>query len=100
MRKTFKIAAATTMTAGVLAGGLVATPAQAAVIQDGLVNVKVGDVTILKNVDIAVAANVVATICGLQVGPVAALGTVVDNSGARDVVCRVDGAPIIIRQNR
>jgi len=68
--------------------------------QDGLVNVNVGDVRILNNVRIGVAANVVAVICGLDVGPVAVLGRAVDRSGDRDTVCRVDGAPIKIIQNR
>jgi len=40
-----KLAAATTMTAGVLVGGLVAPANAAPVVQDGLVNVNVGDVT-------------------------------------------------------
>jgi hypothetical protein len=40
--------------------------------QEGLVNVSVGDVDILNNVNLAVAANVVATVCDVTVG-VAAL---------------------------
>lgn len=35
--------------------------------QDGLVNVSIGDVTILENVDVVVAANVVANVCALVV---------------------------------
>jgi hypothetical protein len=42
--------------------------------QDGLVNVAVGDVTILQDVNIGVAAQIAATICGVKVGPVAVLG--------------------------
>ena len=41
--------------------------------QSGLVNVAIGDVTILENVSVGVAANVAAAICGVQVGPVAVL---------------------------
>ena len=81
-----------------LTGGL-ATTASAAVNRDGLVNVNVGDVTILQDVNIGVAAQVVAQICGVKVGPVAVLGQAVDRSGATRTVCTVDGAPITIVQN-
>jgi hypothetical protein len=91
------------VTGAALAGALIFTggalPANAQPIQDGLVNVNVGDVTILEDVRIAVAANVVAQICGLRVGPVVALGTAVDLGGPDDTICTVDGAPIIIGQN-
>ena len=89
------VAAASTM----LCVGAFGVPAQAQVEQDGLVNVNVGDVTILEDVRIAVAANVVAQICGVKVGPVAVLGQAVDASGTTDVVCTADGAPITIDQN-
>jgi hypothetical protein len=67
--------------------------------QDGLVNVMVGDITILEDVRVAVAANVVAQICGLNVGPVVLLGRAVDRSGDTNTVCTVDTAPIRITQN-
>jgi hypothetical protein len=67
--------------------------------QDGLVNVAVGDVTILEDVNIAVAAEVAANICGLKVGPVAALGQAVDRSGGTRTVCTTDQGPVTIRQN-
>jgi len=77
-----------------------ALPASAAnQVQDGLVNVAVGDITITDAVDIGVAAQVAAQICGLKVGPVAVLGTVVDRSGTSRTVCTVNGAPITINQN-
>jgi hypothetical protein len=38
-------------------------------VQDGLVNVAVGDVTVLQDVNAAVGAQVVANICGVQVAP-------------------------------
>lgn len=50
------VAMAVVMTMGLMTGA-VAQP------QDGLVNVSVGDVTILEDVDIDVAATVVANIC-------------------------------------
>jgi hypothetical protein len=34
--------------------------------QVGLVNVEIGDVTILRNVDVALAANVVANVCNID----------------------------------
>ncbi len=36
--------------------------------QQGLINVSLGDVDILNNVNVAVAANVLVTVCGLDVG--------------------------------
>ena len=51
---------------------LTAVPAASAAQQNGLVNVNVGDVTLLNHVGIGVAANVVAQVCGVQV-PVAAI---------------------------
>jgi hypothetical protein len=71
--------------------------------QDGLVNINVGDVTILEDVNVAVAANVVAQICGVDVGPlaVAILGRAiaVDRSGRSQTICRVDGQDVTITQN-
>ena len=73
-------------------------PAQAQQ-QDGLVNVVVGDVTILEDVNIGIAAQVAAQICGVKVGPVAVLGTAVDRSGATRTVCTTDQGDVEIRQN-
>jgi hypothetical protein len=42
-------------------------PAQAQVEQDGLVNIAIGDVTILEDVNVAVAANIAAQVCGIVV---------------------------------
>jgi hypothetical protein len=86
------------------AGGLtlaMAAPASAAghVQQDGLVNVAVGDVTILEDVNIGVAAVVAANICGVNVGPVAVLGRAVDRSGADRTVCESGGNTIRLIQN-
>jgi len=78
-----------------------ATPASAAPdqIQDGLVNVAVGDVTIAEDVNVAVAAEVAANICGVDVGPVAVLGTAVDLDGGTRTVCVNDQGPVTIQQN-
>jgi hypothetical protein len=67
--------------------------------QDGLVNVAAGDVTILQDINAAVAAQVVANICGLQVGPVAILANQVDAGGPTQTFCSAAGAPLMITQN-
>ena len=89
----------------VVAGAAIATgaaaPAYAAptAVQDGLVNVAVGDVEILNDVNIGVAAQVAAQVCGVSVGPVAVLGRAVDRSGATRTVCTSDQGPIALTQN-
>lgn len=57
-------------------------PAQAQPIQDGLVNVAVGDVTVLEDVNFGVAAQVAANVCGVKVGPVAPLPAPVPRASA------------------
>jgi hypothetical protein len=84
-----------------LAGGF-AAPANAAPKQvqgDGLINVQVGDITIEDAVDIGVAAQVAANICGVKVGPVAVLGTAVDTSGETETVCTVGDQAISLTNN-
>jgi len=83
--------------AALLAGG--ATPANAATQnQDGLVNVAIGDITI-SDVNVGVAAQIVAQVCGVKVGPVAILGTAVDASGASETVCTTDAGGVTLTQN-
>ena len=95
-----RTAAALTATAALsLSGVAVTTPAYAAPVQNGLVNVAVGDVTILQDVNIGVAAQVAANICGVKVGPVAVLGTAVDASGDTSTVCTTDQGPVTIEQD-
>lgn len=67
-------------------------------LQNGLVNVSVGDVSVLDNANIGVAAGVAATICGLKVGPVAVLATQVDRSGDTRTVCDTATGPVTINQ--
>lgn len=77
--------------AALAVGGLVAFAAPdsaEAQTQNGLVNVNVGDVTILANVAVGVAANVAAQICGLQVGSVGIIARQVARQG-QAVVCTV-----------
>ncbi|SFP79683.1 hypothetical protein SAMN05660464_4305 [Geodermatophilus dictyosporus] len=92
-RSAFCLAATTALVTGV-AGTASAQP-----VQDGLVNVNVGDVTILEDVNVALAAQVAANICGVNVGPVAVLGRAVDRSGAARTVCENNGAPVTFEQN-
>ena len=54
--------------------------------QDGLVNVAIGDITV-QDVNVGVAAQIAANVCGLKVGPVALLAQQADRSGATTTVC-------------
>jgi len=89
--------------AAVLTG--LASPAGAAVnqFQDGLVNVAVGVEDVNVAVPVAVAANVAAQLCGINVGPLAlgVLGNAiaVDRSGRTRTVCETDQGPVTIEQN-
>jgi hypothetical protein len=97
-----KAAAGTALAGALLLSVGFAAPANAQPpiqIQDGLVNVAIGDVTILEDVNIGVAANVVAQVCGLKVGPVAVLGQAVDRSDDTTTVCESDLGPVTIEQN-
>ena len=77
----------------------VAGPAGAQPNQDGLVNVAIGDISILNDARIGVAALVAANVCGVDVGPVAVLGRAVDRSGDTETVCETDQGPVTISQN-
>jgi hypothetical protein len=102
--RTRKLAASVLATA-MLALTAFAPAAAAQVEQDGLVNVNVGDVTILEDVNVAVAANLVATICNIDVEAVVAVIATVEGleSGATQQACRVGGGrggqTISIEQN-
>lgn len=85
--------------AGAALMGASAAPSLAQPVQDGLINVAVGDVTVLEDVNIGVAAQVAANICGVKVGPVAVLGRAVDRSGTPATVCTADQGPIRLTQN-
>ena len=88
-----------TLFAGTVLAVGVASPASAQTRQDGLVNVNVGDVTILEDVRVGVAALVAAQVCGVKVGPVAVLGRAVDRSGETSTVCDSAQGPVTIEQN-
>ena len=78
--------------------GASASPA-AAQEQRGLVNVNVGDVEVLNDASIGVAAQLAAQICGVNVGPVAVLGAAVDRSGDMETVCETDQGDVTLVQD-
>ncbi|BBY95921.1 hypothetical protein MGALJ_55900 [Mycobacterium gallinarum] len=79
--------------------GLGMAGAQPLNLQDGLVNVGVGDVTILEDVNVGVAATVAAAICGINVSDVNVLATQVDADGGQQTVCDVPGGDVLLTQN-
>jgi len=82
--------------AGTLSLGL-AGPEAATAIGDGLVNVQIGDIEVLNNANIGVAADIVAQACGVNVSNVAVLAEQVDRSGKSKTVCTTtDGQDVVI----
>jgi hypothetical protein len=79
--------------------------AEAQTKQDGLVNVSVGDVTILEDVNIAAVVGIVAQLCGIDLDVLAnvellsAAATLVDNRSRNYTVCRSDDGKVQITQN-
>jgi hypothetical protein len=66
--------------------------------EDVLLNVQVGDVTILRNVDIAVVAQVLAQVCGIDLDVAAVIAAVDD--GPFTTTCTLqNNAPVTITQN-
>lgn len=65
--------------------------------QVGLVNVSAGDVALLNNVNLAVAANVIANLCGITV-PVAVLAQQVITDGS-ETFCTINNQPITVDQS-
>jgi hypothetical protein len=97
LTRTKSLAVAIAMGAAVALAPVSGVSAQTSV-GDGLVNVAVGDINLLNNVNVAVAAQVTALVCGLEVGPVNVLATQVDLGGAPATVCEADNAPVTILQ--
>src|SRR5437868_5166971 len=64
--------------------------------QTGLVNVSLGNVTLLNDVNLAVAANVAATACNIAV-PVAVLADQIINNGGT-CSCNTSSGPLSITQ--
>ena len=99
MTKYARRSALALVTAAALTTGL-AVPASAADtnVQDGLVNLAVGRITIT-DLNVGVAAQVAAAICGLDVGPIAVIGFAVDAGQAGPVLCEVANQPVKLTQN-
>jgi hypothetical protein len=75
-------ALATAAVTGMLVTGGMAAPAYAQ--QEGLVNVNIRDVTILENVNVGVAAQIVAAICGVGINAAVLAVQEVDDTGVAD----------------
>ncbi len=76
----------------------VAQAAPDIVTQDGLVNLDIGDVTVLQDVDVAVVAQVVAQVCDVDV-TAAVLGEV-NSTGEPKTICTIPNlGPITVTQN-
>jgi hypothetical protein len=80
-------------------------------VQDGLVNVAVYDITVIdgdvivtlnrviSDVNVGVAAQIAANVCGVKVGPLAILGQAVDRSGATRTACETGSQSVDFQQN-
>ncbi|MCV7221907.1 hypothetical protein [Mycolicibacterium elephantis] len=81
--------------------GLGLASAQPLNLQDGLVNVGVGDVTILEDVNVGVAATVAAAVCDVaDIGSINVLAEAVDSgTSPSETVCDVPGGEITLTQN-
>jgi len=101
MQDIMKRAAAGAVMGGALlfTGGMGLAQAAPLNLQDGLVNLAIGDVTVLENVNAAVAANVAAAVCGINVSDVNVLAEQVDADGGQQTVCDVTARPVDIVQN-
>jgi hypothetical protein len=87
------------MLAGTVAVGAVACEPTTTV-QDGLVNVNVGDVTILEDVNLNVAADVTAQLCGVNVDAVVAVIAAVDQDSRTRTICKLeDNDKVRVTQN-
>ena len=85
------------LAASAISIGVAAAPASAQ--QNGLVNVNVGNVTLLQDVGVGVAANVAANICGVQVNAAVIAQQVVRNGQPTAPLCftGTQNAPVTIR---
>jgi hypothetical protein len=101
MKNIVKSVAAGTVVGGSLlfTAGLGIASAQPLNLQDGLVNVGVGDVTILEDVNVGVGATVAAAICGINVSDVNVLAEQVDTDDGQQTVCDVPGGDVLLTQN-
>jgi hypothetical protein len=103
MKSMIKKAAASAVFGGALmfTGGLGLASAAPVQVQDGLVNLALGDITVLEDVNVGVAAQVTALVCdAVDVGNVTALATAVDaGSEDQEILCESDAGPVTVTQN-
>jgi hypothetical protein len=72
-----------------------------AVIQDGLVNVAIGDVTILENVQIADAVDLVVQACGIDATVVVGVISAIDAGNTKQYTfCKVEEGQVRVTQNK
>ena len=84
------------LAAGTLSLGLTGSAAAQTAVGDGLVNVAIGDIEVLNNSNIGIAAEVAAQVCGVRVSNVAVLAEQVDRSGGERTVCQSAQGPVVI----
>jgi hypothetical protein len=65
--------------------------------QEGLINVSLGDVAILNDVNVAVAANVLVTVCGLDINAAILAAQAVGD--VSETVCNTTAGPLEIVQS-
>ncbi|GJF08371.1 hypothetical protein NGTWS0302_30660 [Mycolicibacterium cyprinidarum] len=83
-----------------LTAGVGMANAQPAPAPDGLVNLTVGDVTILEGVSTETAATAAGAICGTAPAEVDALVSQVDGDGTQQTVCAgLPGGDLVLTQN-
>jgi hypothetical protein len=87
------------LVAGALSLGLAGPAAAQTTVGDGLVTVAIGDIEVLNNANIGVAAEVAAQVCGVKVSQIAVLAEQVDRSGGTRTACTTDQGPVVISQN-
>lgn len=97
--RTFRAIAMTVLGSALAFGATVPTADASQTQGDGLVNVMVGDITVEDAVDVNVAAQVAANVCGVDVGPVAVLAENVDKGGGTETICHTDQGDVKITQN-
>jgi hypothetical protein len=86
------------VTGAALVGGTAMSASADNVLNDGLVNLTVGRITIT-DLNVGVAAQVAAAICGVDVGPIAVIGNAVDAGTPGPVLCDVVNQPVKLVQN-
>jgi hypothetical protein len=83
--------------------GLFGGTASAQPDQDGLVNIVISDsfnnLITIEDVNVNVAAQLIANVCDVKVGPVAVLGRAVDRSDEGDTICTAGGNTFRLVQN-